>query len=270
MAAELAAGLPNPESRQIVIATSSRGLLPRMPEYARNYAMRWFQDRGVQIILSRVKYETHTQSDDNEMRSFQREDGLPPIRADLAFECTGGWRGSGCSALAAGGVAAEEEMNSYGQISVRDTLQFIRAPHIFAAGDCALVAGELDRSGAFAEKTAYAAMEAGRLAARNVGAMIVARGKTSRARLETFPRNAFPLGMFPRLFAVSLYKRDGLLCIGPLVMTGSFAAFGKWFTEVLGCAAMTGNRFFEYLFSAVEKIIFFVTVIVQFLFIGQE
>lgn len=269
MAAELAGGLPDPGSRQIIIATSPRGLLPRMPDYAREYATRWFQSRGVQIVLSRVRPSPAT-DDENAMRSFAREDGQPPIRADVAFECTGGWRGSGCSALAAGGVTAEDEMNSYGQISVRDTLQFIRAPHIFAAGDCALVAGELDRLGAFAEKTAYAAMEAGRLAARNVGALIVARGRPGMARLETFPRNAFPLGRFPRLFAVSLYKHDGFLCIGPLVMTGYFAAFGKWFTEVLGCAAMAGNRFWEGLFSAVEKTIFFVTVVVQLLFVGQQ
>lgn len=267
LAAELVAGLPNPRSRSIILATSSRGLLPRLPPRAGAYALAWFKSRGVQIVLSRVMHDPHDATDSSSsMHCFKREDGLSPIFANLAFECTGGWSGSGCSALVEGGVAREGDINLYGKISVRETLQFLGAANIFAAGDCALVPGELVRSGAFAEKTAYAAMEAGRLAARNVGAMLIAKGRASYARLESFPRDAFPLGKFPRLFAISLYKFDGLLCIGPLVVTGRPAALAKLLTEVLGCAAMSGNRVCESLFSCVERTFFVISVVVQFLF----
>lgn len=267
LAAELAAGLPNPKSRTIVIATSSRGLLPRLPRRAGAYANAWLKSHGVEIVLSRVKRDNdERRSSGDPMQCFSREDGLPSLRADIAFECTGGWRGSGCYALLAGGVAHDDDVDVYGKVSVRRTLQLQRLSHIFAVGDCAIIEDEFVKKGAFAEKTAYSAMEAGRLAARNVCALIVAKGRAARAKLESFPEDAFPLGKFPRVFAVSLYKWDGLLCIGPTVLTGKIAALAKWGTELVGFRAMAGSRTVERLFFVLERIMFFITVVVQLLF----
>lgn len=261
LAAELALGLPREKPPLITLATSARGLLPRLPDRAREYAKTWLQSRHVRLVQERVRPSLPTQQhgeDDGDI-ALNRDGCDGPLRADVTFWCTGPGSSGASNALVVGGVATPQHIGVCGRVLVRPTLQLPSEPNIFAAGDCALVAGELIRDGHFAEKTAYAAMEAGRLAASNICALVRAEQRSVPVRrLMRFPEHAFPLGVFPRLFCVSLYKDDGILCIGPVVITGYFAAVSKRAIEALSTAALSGSRAWDVIFLFVERTAFLI------------
>jgi NADH dehydrogenase FAD-containing subunit len=125
-----------------------------------------------------------------------------------------------------------------GMVRVRDTLQMYGAENILIAGDAALVDHELDLwhdGGRDGEKTAYAALEAGRVAAENA-IRILRRCSDSEkpvSSLLRYPEDAFPGRAFPRLFTVSLGQWDGILSVGPVVIGGILAAATKYTVETL-------------------------------------
>lgn len=290
-AAELAVGLPPNMGPRITLATTNT-LLPRLPQQAQHYALEWLQAAGVEVVRARVSQSGSSPSHRNECdgggaRVFECESGPETLCADLAIRCTrartsrslhyadsstpstptmtrngGGWQ-----ALAAGGVCADQDITKRGAVEVRGTLQLRRSANILVAGDVALAPGELDIKSAFGEKTLYAAMAAGRLAARNVCALDAAARRGERQPvLELYPEHAFPLGVFPRLFAVSLHESDGCLCVGPLVVTGRVAVFTKRVSALLGAAATSGIRPLELLFAVCSRSIFFFAAVVQAIF----
>lgn len=150
---------------------------------------------------------------------------------------------------------------------VLDTLQLPNAPHIFVAGDAHRVPGELDLGELACEKTAYAAESAGQLAARNVITLV----RSDRLliggsrRLHRYPVDAFPMSQFPRLFVVSLYKYHGILCIGPLVLTGVLAAVVKLMIEVLGVSAAKQDSLFSMVFRVMEGVAYLLATLFTFI-----
>lgn len=283
-AAELAS-LRNMGTR-VTLATTDM-LLPRLPERAQEYAQDWLLSCGVSLVSARVSASGSIPARHEDRsgggRLFDCESGPASLSADIAIRCTrahtppttsdapdddddgvdgGGWR-----ALAAGGVCAMQDITARGDVEVRHTLQLRRTANILVAGDVSLVPGELDRAGCYAEKTVYAAMACGRLAARNVVALDAGARRGDRAPvLERYPDHAFPLGVFPRLFSVALHDADACLCVGPLVITGRAAVFSRRITGLLGMAAVSGFRPLEIFFAICTHFIFFATALVQIVF----
>lgn len=209
----------------------------------------WLLRHGVRVVKSRL---IRGRRAENGRVIYRSEDGGNTIEADVAFVCTGGVANGSAAALLAGGVCSPDGILRDGAVNVLETLQLREAPNIFAAGDASMTPGELDMRGTAGEKTAYAAGEAGILAARNVARLVAER----EVPLLRYPVDAFPLGRFPRLFAVSLYKYDGVVCIGPAVLTGLLAALTKYLIEVLGVRSVRQAGLLSSLFQMAERFMY--------------
>jgi NADH dehydrogenase FAD-containing subunit len=250
LAAELATRLPpiGHKPRIVTLASSSARLLPRLPYRAGVLAENFLLERGVRRVHGRIKqvgaaFETET----------------PPrvrVDADAVFDCTGAIRNpmdAPLRRLVESIPSNKGFLGRSGMVRVRDTLQLYGTDNVFVAGDAGVVEKELDlweNGGKDGEKTAYAALEAGKIAAVNGLRLIRAQSvATSNIELLTFPKDAFPVSSFPRVFAVSLGKWDGVMCIGPFVFGGVLAAVSKVVIEKLivqsvrrgGLAAITAQ-----------------------------
>lgn len=243
----------------VMLTLASPRILPRLPSSAGNYATRWLQKRQVRILNQRLKPSTRSADGKHEYVSPSGE----TVQADIVFDCTGPRSNNAANALVAGGVCDASSLNRDGSINVLQTLQIPEAPHFFVAGDAARVDGELELSQLGGEKTAYAAQEAGLLAGKNVAVMIHGAALTRRkpSVLHRYPADVFPMHVFPRMFVISLYKYYGILCIGPLVITGWFPALAKVIIEFLGIRTAQSNGFPARLFRMIEGIMFWVTAV---------
>jgi NADH dehydrogenase FAD-containing subunit len=234
LAAELATRLPSfgRKPRIVTLASSSARLLPRLPCRAGVLAENFLLARGVRRVHGRVRkigaaFETET----------------PPrvrVDADAVFDCTGATRNPldvPLRRLVESDPSHKGFLGRSGMVRVRDTLQLYGTDNIFVAGDAGVVDKELDLwedGGQDGEKTAYAALEAGNIAAVNALRVLRAQSvDSSSIELLTFPKDAFPGASFPRVFAVSLGKWDGVMCIGPFVISGVLAAVSKVLIEKL-------------------------------------
>lgn len=233
---------------QITLAASGRFLLPRLPPRAGARADAFLSSRGVKRVtarLRRVGGSTEYVSDDG---------GGVRLSADVVFDCTGSQGSAAGDALRTFATSRDRRAvapGRAGMVRVRDTLQLYNADNIFVAGDAAVVDSELalvGDGGLGCEKTAYAAVEAGRLAAANVVSLLHA----ANAGLRRYPTDAFG-GAFPRVFAVSLGKWDGVLCFGPVVVAGPLAALTKWIIEWFSVRAVAGGGLVEAAWSLNER-----------------
>lgn len=254
LAAELVSLVGIDNSPRITLAASPRGVLPRFPKKAGNYAKSWLIKRGVRVIEARLKVGESSRNG-----YFQYSDISDPpvvVTADLVFECTGAKSNNATNALVDGGVCEAHNVQRDGSLMVLDTLQLPNARHIFVAGDASRIPGELEMGGLACEKTAYAAEESGKLAACNVAALMRSESLISGApnRLLRYPRDAFPQGRFPRLFAVSLYKYHGALCVGPVVITGMLPAAIKYAIEFFGVPSAQESSSVSMLFRFLERL----------------
>lgn len=212
------------------LITSERGLLPRLPAAAGRYAMRRLRKLGVTIIHGKVNLPLEPP---NGSRTVSTDKGVK-VTADTIFDCTGASSDrKTTSSIESLGMKTHKN----GTIIVTPNLQLPREDfqHVFVAGDAAHVSGELEfgPGGKRCEKTAYAAEASGLVAARNIESLIKA---TKHDLPRKYPESAFPLRRFPRLFVISLYKHDGILSIGPVVITGFVAATVKTIVEKLSIA----------------------------------
>lgn len=201
---------------------------------------------------------------------YRYEDDSNPavtVSPDLVFECTGAKSNDATSALIAGGVCDGNIVQQDGGLMVLDTLQLPDAPHIFVAGDASRVPGELEMGGLACEKTAYAAEESGKLAARNVAILMRCESLIAgRPRqLLRYPDDAFPRRKFPRLFVVSLYKYHGILCMGPVVISGVLPGIVKFAIEVFGVSSAKVDSVISVLFRLLERISYYVATLLTFM-----
>jgi NADH dehydrogenase FAD-containing subunit len=255
LAAELATLLPpsGRKDRVVTLASSSSRLLPRLPQRASVLADQFLSARGVRRVLGRVR----------QVGSSYETESPPVVRidADAVFDCTGASRNpmdGPLHKLAQSHASHQGFVGRSGMVRVRDTLQLYGCDNIFVAGDAGVVERELDLwqdGGKDCEKTAYAAIEAGNLAAENARRLLrVGPSQYLNTPLLTFPKDAFPGSSFPRLFAVSLGKWDGILCFGPLVIGGILAAATKVVIEKLTVSGVRSGGLAAFTIQALESL----------------
>lgn len=265
LAAELICLVKGESVARITLAASPRGLLPRFPKRAGEYARIWLERRGVRILLARLKQGLCLPGG-----RFQYQDkSIPPVvvTPDLVFDCTGAKDNGATAALVAGGVCDASLLQADGSLMVLDTLQLPASPHVFVAGDASRVSGELELGGLGCEKTAYAAEESGKLAARNVTMLMKSDNVITHQpkRLYRYPVDAFPRGKFPRLVVVSLYKYHGILCLGPLVIPGVLPCIVKFTIELFGVSAAETDNIAALVFRFLEKIAYLLAIFFAFI-----
>lgn len=236
------------QPRMNIWLAAPRGLLiPRLPQRASRKALKFLESRGVVVIKSRLMPDKKGRASVKRLGYVSNDGPDVRISPDIVFDCTGPRQGAaGNSIRALAQLCGNRNALAPGRaclVRVRDTLQLPGVDNVFVAGDAAVVDGELDpvgSGGLGCEKTAYAAMEAGRLAAENVIALsrAGAESATISPSLKRYPGNAFPTGKFPRLFAVSLGKWDGILCVGPVVIGGPIVSVCKAGVQVLSVRAL--------------------------------
>lgn len=213
------------------LVTSERGLLPRLPAAAGRYALRRLHELQVVVVHGKVDLPLDSRSGP---KTLSTDTGLE-MTADAVFDCTGA---SGNRKTTSPIESLGMGTHKNGTIIVTPTLRLPQEDyqHVFVAGDAAYVPDELEfgANGKGGEKTAYAAEASGLVAARNIESLIKSPHRTLPKK---YPENAFPLQRFPRLFIISLYKNDGILCIGPVVIPGFVAGIAKAMVEKLSLAA---------------------------------
>lgn len=237
LAAELTALARQCANLRITLAASPRGVLPRFPRAAGEYATYWLTRRGVVVLRARMKKGNRLPG--GRFQYTDANNSSTILTPDVVFDCTGAKSNRSTNALVAGGMVSSDGILRDGSVRVLETLQLVNVPHVFVAGDVSRVPGELDLRGLAAEKTAYAADESGRLAARNIVALMKGERLVTgrKGAMGRWPRDVFWRGRFPRLVIISLYKWHGILCVGPIVINGVLPALVKWMIEILGVAA---------------------------------
>lgn len=250
---------------KITLASSPRGVLPRFPQRAGTYARTWLERRGVHILMARLKPGLRLPGGRQQYQD--NSDASVVVTPDLVFDCTGAKDNGATAALIAGGLCDASRLQRDGSLMVLDTLQLPEAPHIFVAGDASRVSGELDIDGLACEKTAYAAEESGKLAARNVTMLMRSDNliRSQPRRLFRYPHDAFPRGKFPRLFVVSLYKYHGILCLGPVVISGVLPCIIKFAIEVFGVSAAETDNIVALSFRFLERISYLLATLFTFI-----
>lgn len=157
--------------------------------------------------------------------------------------CTGGVPDTAWAAAVLGGRGAA--------LRVHPDLRVVGADRVYAAGDVVGgITGDAGGGGVVAadqatapayERTAYAAVSTGTLAARNIVAAAAATPPTPSSTSSsvgacrqpepgsgTYPADAFPFGRFPLLSIVSTGPRDAVAVAGHVVVaTGWVAAAAK-------------------------------------------
>lgn len=266
LAAELIGLVGTETSPSITLAASPRGVLPRLPKRAGLYAKTWLTERGVRVIEARMKVSKVLENGYSEYSNAP--DTSIVVSSDLVFECTGAQSNNATRALVEGDVCSAQSVQHDGSVKVLDTLQLPDAHHIFVVGDASRVEGELEMGGLACEKTAFAAEEAGKLAAQNVVALMRSESLMSGRpdRLRRYPHDAFPQRRFPRLFAVSLYKHHGVLCLGPFVITGVVPAGAKYAIELFGVPSAQASGALSFGFRAFEYLTYVLANLFAFLY----
>lgn len=174
------------------------------------------------------------------------------VTVDLVFECTGPRRRDAASPLVDGGVCGEEDARADGTVNVTSALHLPEHPHVFVAGDAGFAPDEAEPNLVpGCEKTAYAALDSGKLAARNVIAMLSKPG--DEVSLLCYPRDAFAYRRFPRTFVISLYKFDAIMTVEGFVMAGSFVAPMKTLIEKLCVGSLRGSTMSSIVLSSFER-----------------
>lgn len=245
----------------ITLASSSNGVLPRLPKRAGSFAEAWLRHRGVQILRARL--EPLSTNSRGEQRFQDCADPTNVVSADLVFDCTGAKDNGATNALVQGGLCQADYLGKAGSIETLETLQLPNASHIFVAGDVGRVPNELDMNGLACEKTAYAAEECGLLAARNVMTLLRSRNERTgeeQISLHQYPKDVLPRGKFPRLFVISLFKYHAILCLGPVVVAGRLPSLIKVAIEFFGVLSAKSNSFVAQIFRFLERITYVLAV----------
>lgn len=249
----------------ITLASSGDRLLPRLPAAAGRIAEKFFSANGVERVRKRMQSADQSAGGVPRQGTFVSQDGSGlSVSADVVFDCRGPRGGPGGDALRKFAKSCNEQAvvpGRAGLVRVRNSLQLYGSETVFVAGDAGVVDNELlleDDGGLGCEKTAYAAVEGGRLAAHNVTQLLRAGGSAASvvaSQLGQFPDDAFG-GAFPRMFAVGLGKWNGALCLGPLVLGGPVAAATKLVIEKMSVRAVSHGGVIDALWTATERLLY--------------
>lgn len=252
-------------STEITLAASPRGVLPRLPPSAGQYARKKLIQSGVKIIFARLQKHSNTTPFTYVGEDIGSAGERISVVADIVFTCTGArCRGEG-SALVDGRLCRATDVRRDGAVRVTPSLQLPGHPHIFIAGDAAHTPAEEEQSGKpNCEKMAYAADGSGKLAALNICTLISSSDHS--VSLLRYPEDAYPFKQFPRVFVISLYKYDAIMCADALVITGVLPAATKWLLESMGVASARGNRLAFFGMFVMAHASFLLAKLVSFVF----
>jgi len=203
LAAEIVCHFPE---KQVTIVDAAPALLPLFPPKVAQHAQKWFEDRGVELLLG----EPLEKWDDS---SCTTKSGRI-ISASAVYVCFG----SRCNSQCVSGGSIASCLGSRKEVRVNDFLQVEGWPHVFAVGDVmSHPAGEI--------KQAYYAELNGKGAAMNV--IRHSQGE----KLAKYPDALAGAAASPLVYVVSLGRYDGCLGFNELVINGALAALVKWVIE---------------------------------------
>ena len=193
-------------------------LLERMPKKAQNYAQRWMERHGVELVFG----EAVVQWENPVVTESGRE-----FTADVCYRCIG-FRPS-----------THFFSNDLPSLPVNPvTLQVQGYENVFGCGDC---------SDTTEEKTAFAADLSAQLVARNIQRHML------NQPLLRYPQDVCQgRDALPDIACISLYKRDGILQINDCVITGSLAAMAKSQIEFMQLAIAGEQSWALYVWNLME------------------
>ena len=245
--------------KAVTLLAGNGGILERMDPKAREFAAKWFADKGVEVVTGeRVAEWSGLASATMAANVKLVTDKGTTVEADLGFKCVGfkavsGWvggsgHGVGCfdahahthnptppQATYMFDSELKTKLTAAGFIAAEPTLQLAGWPNVLAAGDCIAVREE---------KTANLADLSGMVAARNV--LALAAGKP----LSTYPDGLFGLkdgAAVPFAGGAILGRSAGVFQVGDDVQSGSMPVKFKGIIATLYRRAVGGSWFFNWL-----------------------
>lgn len=253
---------------EITLVASPRGVLPGLPRRAGRYATQHLRKLGVRVVYGRYKPRTPNPQDRRpityvDANASPKLADISAIIADIAIDCTG----------PRPPPDTPFTVTSQGWIAAQSTLQAKGLSRVFVAGDVAEIEG---RSGGRrnlsygSSRTAISAEESGRIAACNIITLLQASRTGRQLQLLRFPQDAFPLGNYPSMIVVSLYKNDAVLCLGPLSLHGRVAAKMKAMIEAINVSVAQGNRSAQIASSVLRKIGYVTAIVLTVIVRGVE
>jgi len=213
LAAEIVCHFPE---KQVTIVDAAPSLLPLFPSKVAMHAQRWFEERGVELVLG----EPLEKWDDV---SCTTKSGRV-ISAGAVYVCFG----SRCNTQCIAGGSMATCLGPRKEVRVNEYLQVEEWPHVFAVGDVmAHPAKEI--------KQAYYAEMNGHAAAMNV------IHHSRQEKLAKYPDALAGASISPFVYVVSLGRYDGSLGFNGIVVNGVIAALMKWILEWTKIRQMEGR-----------------------------
>jgi len=180
------------KDKKIAIVHLRDRLIERNPEKASQYAERYLEKRGVEIIYDEKVIK-------GKEKIFSTDKGRK-VKADMAFLCTGIIPNFGLMKKNFSG-----KLNERNQIKVNNYLQLLGEKKIFVAGDV----NDINM-----EKTAQNAKLQAKIVVKNIRAIEEGR------ELESYNKKKTPL-------VISLGRYNGIYCHGKFVISGFIPAIMK-------------------------------------------
>lgn len=228
LAAEIVCHFPG---KRVCIVDALPALLQLFPQKTSQYAQRWFQERGVELVLGEML-------DTWDDVSCTTKSGRV-IRADLLYVCFGSRCNSQC--VSSGDLAGS--LGTRKEVKVNNHLQLDSLPNVFAVGDVmSHPAGEI--------KQAYYAEMNGTVAAMNV--INHMRGQ----KLLNYPEALSGSSLSPLVYVVSLGRYDGSLGFNSMVINGLLAALIKWILEWTKVNQMEGRLLGQLVWAIGDELTF--------------
>lgn len=181
---------------KITLVSAMPYLLDRMPDKAQEYAQKYLEKKGVELIFEEKIIG-------NEKNRFMTDKGRE-IEADIAFSCTGITPNSNFMKKNLGGL-----LNERGFVQVDEFLRLKGHGNIFIAGDLTDIKEE---------KTAQNAERHAKVIVKNIV------NSEKNKRLEEYYTKKNP-------FVISLGPYNGIFIKGTFAFSGLMPAFMKWFVE---------------------------------------
>lgn len=221
------------KKKTVVLVDAQESILPIFPKAVIEYAHRWLQDRGVDIMLGKKLI-----SWDASRCIFEDESVL---HADLVMNCFGGRANSqflATNSIAKHGKNVDFKLTKSQHIVVDTTLQVQGGPiddgSIFACGDVA-------NPPTGYEKQAFQAECQAEVAAHNILALLLSgeRPKILKKYPQDLTRNKSD--QMPLVADLSLGPTDGAVVFQDLCIPGPLSAVAKWVLEFTKVLQMQGR-----------------------------
>ncbi|KAG7341680.1 NADH dehydrogenase [Nitzschia inconspicua] len=243
LAAEIVDHYPD---KQVTLLDGQWSLVPIFPEYVGDYALRWLEQRGVQVKLGQ-SLQSWTDT------SCTLQDGTV-LQADMVYVCFGSRPNSD--------VAQHQQLcalTNRQTVVVDETLQVQGVNHtcalssIFACGDVA-------SPPTHDEKQAFQAEIQGKVVARNVLKLLSNNYNNSKnVELYRYPEDIAGSSKMPLVFVLSLGRYDGVLGFNTLLVPGPLAAIAKWLLEYTKVLHMKGGLLGQFIWKLNDAVVLFLS-----------